>query len=67
MPSNIQENLPVAFAMLEKLPDKWRCHFSIGLTEPASEGIVDLCHYIVCMGKNKSGSCLVKWFIFTES
>ena len=26
MPSNIQENLPVAFAMLEKLPDKLRCH-----------------------------------------
>ena len=26
MPSNIQENLPVAFAMLEKVPDKWRCH-----------------------------------------
>ena len=25
MPSNIQENLPVAFAMLEKVPDNLRC------------------------------------------
>ena len=39
MPSNIQENLPVAFAMLEKVPDAWRCHFSIGLSESATEGL----------------------------
>ena len=47
MPSNIQENLPVAFAMLEKVPDKWRCHsytnnktnFTIIITE-GTEGIL---------------------------
>ena len=34
MPSNIQENLPVAFAMLEKVPDKCRCHsYSIFVTD----------------------------------
>ena len=26
MPSNIQENFPVAFSMLEKVPDKLECH-----------------------------------------
>ena len=40
MPSNIQENLPVAFAMLEKVPDKWRCHsYSTFLTD-GTEGIL---------------------------
>ena len=39
MPSNIQENLPVAFAMLEKVPDKLRCHsYSGALTDP-TEGL----------------------------
>ena len=41
MPSNIQENLPVAFAMLEKVPDKWRCHFYTAIfTEGTPEGII---------------------------
>ena len=39
MPSNIQENLPVAFAMQEKVPDKLKLEaFSRG-TEKISEGI----------------------------
>ena len=33
MPSNIQENLPVAFAMLEKMPDNWRCQGSVSSKE----------------------------------
>ena len=33
MPSNIQENLPVAFAMLEKVPYELGRHFSTSYTE----------------------------------
>ena len=34
MPSNIQENLPVAFAMLEKVPfDMTRCYSFSDLTD----------------------------------
>ena len=41
MPSNIQENLPVAFAMLEKVPEKWKLEaFTKGLSEAATEGLV---------------------------
>ena len=45
MPSNIQENLPVAFAMLEEMPDKWKLEvFSKGtaehLTDFFTEGLM---------------------------
>ena len=33
MASNIQENLPVAFGMLEKVPDKLRCQSAISSSE----------------------------------
>ena len=38
MPSNIQENLPVAFAMLEKLPDKLRCHSFSSMSDVTEAG-----------------------------
>ena len=37
--SNIQENLPVAFAMLEKVPDKWRCHSYTGIGSDSTENL----------------------------
>ena len=40
MPSNIQENLPVAFAMLEKLPDRLRCYSFTSRTDVA-ESIIE--------------------------
>ena len=40
MPSNIQENLPVAFAMLEKVPDKWRCHSYTIIITDMTEGLL---------------------------
>ena len=37
MPSNIQENLPVAFAMLEKV--EWRCHSYTGIGSDSTENL----------------------------
>ena len=43
MPSNIQENLPVAFAMLEKVPNKSKTGVFTAwhLTEAGAKEIVD--------------------------
>ena len=38
MPSNIQENLPVAFAMLEEMPYKWK----LEVFSKTSEHLTDL-------------------------
>ena len=42
MPLNIQENLPVAFAMLEKVPDKWgsQSYTIIVKPEVQTEGLI---------------------------
>ena len=39
MPSNMLENLPVAFAMLEKVPDKWRCNSYTGIGSDSTENL----------------------------
>ena len=40
MPSNNQENLPVAFAMLEKVPDKWRLRTVLGTDQCMEQSFV---------------------------